>query len=49
MADVELLENHQLLYKKDEMGARVEDNQLSSRGGADKVSLIFVQKKQNKC
>ncbi len=48
MAEVELLENHQLLYKKDEMSARVEDNQLSSWGGADEVSLIFVQKKQNK-
>ena len=45
MAAVELLENHQSLYKRGGIIARIEDNGSHGRSEAAGVSPIFVRKR----
>ncbi len=44
-----MIDDHQLLYGKGGISARIEDNQSHDGGGAAGASLIFVGRKWNRC
>ncbi len=45
MTELQLLGHHIFFYKKSEIGNRIENNQLYTKGGIAKESLISIQNK----